>query len=231
MNLALHTDHQVPFIESRLLALVLCVVIASLVFGSMVQAAESEHDRQAAVWMPRKLQFVYMGFTTHYSCDGLRDNMRSVLLQLGAREKDLKLQPYGCTRTFGKPEPFPGIDATFFVLAPTRPGAGTGVPTVEAEWKSVDLKLGRNNLEQAGQCELLEQIRQKILPLFTARNLDFRDDCIPHQLTAGRPTLRVEVLEPVQAPTAALLSPFDARAAMHADARPGLSQLPPAARA
>jgi hypothetical protein len=201
-------------INSRLLRLALCVVLASFVFGSTMLVAESGHDRQAAAWMPRKLRFVYMGFTTHYSCDGLSDNLRTVLLQLGARERDLELQPYGCTRGFGKPEPFPGVDMTFFVLEPVRQGAAAGMPIVQAEWKSVELELGRNNLEHAGQCELLEQIRQKILPLFTARNLDFRDNCIPHQLTAGGATLRVEVLKPAQAPAATLWNRSGVLAAM-----------------
>src|SRR5579884_669143 len=40
---------------------------------------------QAAKWVKKKINFTYQGFTTHYSCQGLRDKVRDVLLQLGAR--------------------------------------------------------------------------------------------------------------------------------------------------
>src|SRR5580698_10683385 len=75
----------------------------------------------ASHWVERKLDYSYMGFTTKYSCDGLRDNVRQVLLALGARRKDLKIQSTGCTRLNGAPEPFPGVVAHFWVLVPVTP--------------------------------------------------------------------------------------------------------------
>ncbi len=38
-----------------------------------------------AVWKEQRLDFSYMGRTARYSCEGLRDKMRSLLLDLGAR--------------------------------------------------------------------------------------------------------------------------------------------------
>ncbi len=38
-----------------------------------------------AVWKEQHLEFSYMGRTARYSCEGLRDKMRSLLLDLGAR--------------------------------------------------------------------------------------------------------------------------------------------------
>jgi len=156
-----------------------------------------------AVWTQRTLQFVYMGFTAHYSCDGLRDKIRMTLLQLGARAKDLKVQTYGCTAALGRPEPFPGVRATFFVLQPAgqaAPGhaAAAAGPPVAAQWQSVNLNLSEigDPLDHAGQCELVEQIKHSILPLFATRDLDFRQSCIPHQLTPAGTTLRVQVLKP-----------------------------------
>ncbi len=151
-----------------------------------------------AVWSPRTLQFTYMGFTAHYSCDGLRDKIRMTLLQLGARASDLKVQPYGCTAAYGRPEHFPGVRAKFFVLQPagkTPPDAG---PPVQAQWQNVDLDLSDTGdpLDHAGQCELVEQIKHSILPLFATRGVDYRQSCIPHQLTPAGTTLRVEVLKP-----------------------------------
>src|ERR1700753_50585 len=68
-----------------------------------------------AHWVERKLDYTFMGFTSKYSCDGLEDNVRDVLLALGARKSQLKIQPHGCTRLDG-PEEFPGVLAHFWVL-------------------------------------------------------------------------------------------------------------------
>jgi len=69
--------------------------------------------------------------------------------------------------------------------------AGSPVP---AHWKAVNLKLGRDVASNSGQCELLEQIRQHLLPLFTARDIVFKSHCVPHQVSPGSTVLRAEVL-------------------------------------
>jgi len=48
-----------------------------------------------AVWKEQHLEFSYMGRTARYSCQGLRDKMRSLLLDLGAR-LDLQVALLGC---------------------------------------------------------------------------------------------------------------------------------------
>src|SRR6267154_165650 len=49
----------------------------------------------AAVWREQHLDFFYMGRTSRYSCDGLRDKVRAMLLDLGAR-RDVKIAAIGC---------------------------------------------------------------------------------------------------------------------------------------
>jgi hypothetical protein len=160
--------------------------------GSTSAAAEG----QPAVWTEKEVTFVYQGFTTKYSCDGLRDKMRSVLLDLGARKKDLKVQQLGCSSASGRPDPFPGVRVKMSVLQPAAGTADDKGPPVAAHWKPVDLKLRDSFTTDSGECELVEQIRHKIVPLFAARNVDLKTNCIPHQATATRPTLRLEVLAP-----------------------------------
>ena len=169
-------------------------------------------ERVTAKWVQKKTRFVYQGFTTHYSCDGLRDQLGEILRQLGARS-DMKLNSIGCVHGFGQPEPFPMVDATFYVLVPantagtsgqsggagaggTDGGASSSAP-LEAQWQTVQLQLGNTPLDQAGMCELLEQVNHKIVPLFSPRKVDFRSSCVPHQLTVGATTLAAEVLKPV----------------------------------
>jgi len=156
-------------------------------------------EPQSAVWTDKELTFVYQGFTTRYSCDGLRDKVRSVLLDLGAQKKDLKVMEMGCSSPTGRPDPFPGVRVKMRVLQPAdSPDAAKAAdPTpVAAHWKPVDLKLRDSFTTDSGECELVEQIRQKIVPAFAARNVDLRTTCIPHQATVARPILKMEVLVP-----------------------------------
>jgi hypothetical protein len=156
----------------------------------------------AAHWVERKLDYTYMGFTAKFSCDGLRDTVRDVLLALGARKKDLKIQSRGCTH-FNGVEPFPGVAATFSVLAPAtsdeigKVGDTTSQPT---QWHTVDLvRLTRTGVDSV-PCELLEQLKNKALPLFTTRNLKFRSACVPHQESLGDIDFSVDVLRPEHPP-------------------------------
>jgi hypothetical protein len=145
-----------------------------------------------AVWTPKEAQFTYMGFTTHYTCDGLRDTVREMLLQLGARKDDLKVYEEPCSGN--RPNPFPGVRIKMSVLQPAPATVSPDTPMVEARWKAVKLPYRETGINAAGQCELLEQFNQKILPLFTTRNVDVHASCVPHQLEPLGTNLRAEVL-------------------------------------
>jgi hypothetical protein len=165
------------------------------VFASAV-CAQTTDPAQASVWVAKKLDFTYFGFTTTYSCDGLEDAVKTALLQLGAR-KDMVIQQTGCTAASGRPTPFPGVRVKMNVLQPAdsvKPGTNGAAP-VNAHWKSISLKLDRgSSISAPGTCELVEQINQKIVPLFTTRNVKFNATCIPHQQDAVGPSLTAEVL-------------------------------------
>jgi len=160
--------------------------------GASASAAAAES--QPAVWTEKEVTFVYQGFTTRYSCDGLRDKVRGVLLDLGAQKTDLKVQELGCTSSWGRPDPFPGVKVKMSVLQPAS-GTADG-KVVAAHWKPVDLKLRDSFITDSGECELVEQIRHTFVPLFAARNVDLKTDCIPHQASATQPSLKLEVLAP-----------------------------------
>jgi hypothetical protein len=163
----------------------------------------------SARWATKKIDFVYMGFTAHYSCDGLLDKVRPVLLQLGARKQDLSVHERGCTAQLGRPDPFPGVAGTFSVLEPAAAAGATPSPAnpgepVAAHWKHVRVKVAygvENALDTAGQCELIEQIKYHILPLFTTQNVKYRSSCIPHDLQLGT-MLEADVLMPDAKPGA-----------------------------
>jgi hypothetical protein len=145
-----------------------------------------------AVWKTQELKFDYVGFTSRYSCDGLRDKVESVLLLLGAR-RDLEVRPVGCSG-MGRPEPLPSLRIKMSTLMPA--GQGDAMDALEARWKTVSL--GGFDKLTGGDCELADQIRTRILPLFTSRNLKAQTDCVPHQLPPGNILLDVDVLVPAK---------------------------------
>jgi hypothetical protein len=252
----------------------LAVLAALLCSPLSAQTPDQSAGAVTAQWTPKQLSFVYMGFTSKFSCDGLVDRVRSVLLVLGAR-KDLQVTPSSCSTPLGRPDPFPGVSIKMNVLEPAssssgsnggnavadyrrvliaclnargysaQPGQSGGADvsvsprngqseaqmqsdryechrwgvsqtgydptrpapqssgnaaaqTVPAHWKLVDVNaaLARDPLWQAGQCELLEQIKQSILPQFSARNVQYRSTCVPNQLYIGATQLKAEMLVP-----------------------------------
>jgi hypothetical protein len=148
--------------------------------------------RESAVWAPKELNFAYQGFTTTYSCDGLQERMRDVLLKLGARP-DLRVRGYGCTRLVG-PDPLAGVSIRMNVL---QPAGKQGGPAVPVHWQRVDLLTGpyeHDPVDAAADCELIGQIKQKVLPLFATRNVDYRSTCEAYHLVPGGTRLKAEVL-------------------------------------
>src|SRR5215472_13154586 len=103
------------------------------VWVDAAESAAAPTDSQAAVWTPKELTFVFMGFTTHYSCDGLRDKIRHVLSELGAR-RDFKVDDYGCSSPYGRPDPFPGVRIRMQVLQPAAADDKSAEP-VGAHWQ------------------------------------------------------------------------------------------------
>ena len=169
------------------------VVLTATGWAAADETGAAAARGESAVWAPKKLTFVYQGFTTKYSCDGLQDKVRRLLLELGARE-DLQVNASPCV-SLGRPDPFPGVRIKMNVLQPAGDKSATaGTQSVPAHWKTVDLTPERDTVSAAGDCELVEQVKQSILPLFTTRNVQYSSTCVPNQLQIGATRLRAEVL-------------------------------------
>jgi hypothetical protein len=172
--------------------------------------AETETAAQApAIWQNHELDFTFMGFTSHYSCDGLADKMRLLLVTAGARP-DAKATPGNCIR-FDRPDPFARVHLRFATLAPISgdgpagsnaadaKAAGNGAAageTVAGSWRTVRFAEHRPYDLGAGDCELVEQFKKTVLTNFTTRNVSSGPSCLPHETTVGQPNLSFEVLAP-----------------------------------
>jgi len=168
------------------------------------EAATADAPTQA-VWKAKEFNLTYMGFTTKYSCEGLRDKVKTILLTLGARKDDLHVVETGCIEPF-RPSPLPGVRVKMSVLEPVsdqggaaNTGAGSDA-VVTAHWKPVQLKLDADSVTEAGECELVEQVKRQVLPLFATRDVKFSFvDCVPHHLLPAD-RLHAVVLMPPPAP-------------------------------
>ena len=175
-------------------ALAACTLLLSAAAPGQPSAPAAAAAPAWAVWTPKELRFTYMGFTSHYSCDGLRDKMRAILLQLGARP-DMKLRELPCAGQLGRPTEFPGVTVNMNVLTPFDATKANATETpLPAHWKPVEISTDRDPLREAGDCELIEQVKSRVLPLFTTRNVGYRSTCIPNQLQVGGTQLKAEVL-------------------------------------
>ena len=175
-----------------------------------------------AVWVEKKIYFPYMGITSHYSCDGLRDKVSRILTAIGARP-GFEVKAGGCAHTNG-PERLPNLRivaampqaATPELLEDLAKGAtqrelaakagGKAAPVAEAgaefatRTRRIDFRDSTVGLVQAGDCELIEQMRDKVFVPLGAKIIVNDMDCIPHTIYVGTINLSLDVLEPV--PTA-----------------------------
>lgn len=182
---------------------VLAVALCALGAGPAIADAppmDTAHD--TGVWQKHQYSFAFLGFTTTYSCDGLADKLKLLLIASGARA-DAKARSGACASGFGRPDKFARADLTFYTLAPAGAAtAGTSAATdsvaagapVAAIWRPVALAARRPRELGTGDCELVEQFRSNVLPLFTTRNLENGTTCVPHQDSGSVINLKFESL-------------------------------------
>jgi hypothetical protein len=144
---------------------------------------------EPGVWQKHEYNFAYLGFTSTYSCDGLADKLKLLLIAAGAR-KDAKSQPGACALGFGRPDKFARASLTFYTLAPG--GGASDSPPVAGTWRPVAISDRAPRELRVGDCELVEQFRNNILPMFTTRGVENHVTCIPHQESGSTIDLRFE---------------------------------------
>jgi hypothetical protein len=180
---------------------------AGLISGAMPEpgvASEPAADAAAAPaalsgsWRDHEYQFNYMGFTATYSCDGLGDKLQRLLSLSGARP-DAKVMP-SCVRGFGVPDKLAQAQLKFATLLPAPPtGAGAG-DSVDGVWRHVEISARHPFELQSGDCELVEQFRDRLLPMFATHNVRSQITCVPHQDSGSNYSLSFDVFAAAPAP-------------------------------
>jgi hypothetical protein len=176
------------------------LALAAILGGALFLPTATLADDSApaggpGTWQSHKYAFQFLGFTSTYSCDGLADKLRMLLLAAGARA-DVKSVPGACASGFGRPDKFARADLTFYTLAPADSGAAAGGGVqgggVQGVWRPVAFAPHQPRELGLGDCELMEQFRQQVLPMFATRNVAGDTTCIPYQESGSNIDLRFE---------------------------------------
>jgi hypothetical protein len=199
-------------------------VVAGLAFAIATSAQAQEGATAAddpgvvsAVWMERDVTLHYTGFTSYYSCEGLRGKVRRILQELGVRP-GFTVTTRNCFKQSG-PEWSPSVrivaalpvEATPEVLAELASGASKRELVARVQGKSpeeataqfparpkrVEFASGGMGVLQDGDCELMEQMRDRVFGPLGVKVIDSNVRCVPRQVSINSIRMTVEVLEPV----------------------------------
>jgi hypothetical protein len=183
-------------IARRTARMILEVLLVLLAVSRTAGADES--PIQSGTWQKHEYSFVSLGFTSTYSCDGLADKLKRLLLAAGARA-DAKALPGGCASEFGHVEKLARADLTFFTLVPDEGGKSTDGPRADGAWRPVALAVGSPRELGLGDCELVEQFRAQLLPMFATRGIADQTTCVPNQESGSVINLKFESFAKVPA--------------------------------
>jgi len=153
----------------------------------------------AGTWEHHKANFNYYGITSLYSCSGLESNIRQLLQHLGAR-KDLTVRAYGCPYGYDTPGRIAVVDLDFYSLSPSADA--NAADTVQARWTPVQVSANRPNFIGHGDCELITEMKDILSKNFSLRDLNYRTDCVPHEVSINDFSVKGEVLKPLPAAVA-----------------------------
>jgi len=143
-----------------------------------------------------------VGRMARYSCDGLRDKLRAMLLDLGVR-RDLKIVPLGCGDLARSPLGTASLSVEIIFSAPvladpsrkpSPPGDTAGI-VARFETFTITRDVFRNM--GIGDCELVEAFTSQVLPKLSTRDVRHDITCNPHQQSGSRFWVRGEILRPM----------------------------------
>lgn len=169
------------------------ILLVALAAALPAFADESRPAEQPAAWTLHEVDFMYTGFTTRYTCSGLKSKVKLLLRHLGARE-DFSIRERGCEIGYEKVADFPRLKIRFYAPAIPEPGDKDPGEAVLGVWKPVVIKKNSPKGLDMGDCELVETFRDRVIPKFLTRSVAGDVNCIPHQLVGNRIDLRFEVL-------------------------------------
>jgi hypothetical protein len=169
----------------------LSVAVCSAADVPMQSAGPSE----PALWQHHKELINYYGITESYTCTGIEDKVRQVLLYFGARQQGLKVTPM-CTNQFA-PMHQVFVHVEFDSLAPAaNAGGGASAEQVTGQWATLRVTPTDPLFRDRGECELFEHLKDVLTKDFAVRDVQYRTTCTPNSTTLQDYDITGEVLVP-----------------------------------
>jgi hypothetical protein len=208
------------------LAWLATLLVAPAALGQAPATDAAPAGTVEALWVEHDLRFTYFGLTTYYSCSGLREKVRYLMQQLGARKDDLRVR-VSCLEPDGV-EAIPSVRITAALPAAATPetlarlereapqrelkaragarGQGTDAALARfpARLETVEFTSTRAGSRIGdGDCELIEHFVRYVFPPLGLRLAEgSRLSCVPRQVSIGAVRVKVEALRAVPEPAA-----------------------------
>jgi hypothetical protein len=189
---------------------------AVLLLAGSVAHAQSQPDAAVveAVWKPQRINFVYRGYSTLYSCGSLQAKLEKILTTVGARG-GVELRAYSCDEVLARfeialispveatpenVEELTTYDARDELIARVRGeqlASAEDLQRFPAVWKTISFARSREMRLAPGDCELVLQLRRHILPRMAVQVVNDQVRCSQFG-NIGKPQLTVSALVPVE---------------------------------
>lgn len=174
-----------------------------------------------AIWKEQEIDFHFQSFTTFYSCSSLEDKIERILRELGARAT-VRVRDIACPFSVARMPRVrihlrSPVEATPDALAEYEKGRSrrelvarvrgeraeesADMAQFPAVWKVVTLSRGSLELD-AGDCELVRELRRKVFPKLAVRAVQDDTRCSPGQPLLGGVRVQMETLVELPAPDA-----------------------------
>lgn len=169
------------------------LILSVLTTMSTVGLAQADPQTvQPTAWVAHDVRIELHDLPARYSCDDLRHKFRDVLLVLGARP-DLKILPARCERTSRSPSVRLQFSSPEFVRHTSTGGTAT-----DATAATIRLEPGHPPSLKDIDCELMRQIKDKLLLSMSERIVSFNLACFVSPSGRGRFNVSVQALRPVK---------------------------------
>ena len=143
-----------------------------------------------AVWQEHEKKFSLMSFYTYYSCDGIESKVELILEELGA--KDVKARASGCFDLNGQLGKNLRIKVKFKTLSTEGDG-----DAVKASLQDVHIRPRHPRSIKLGDCEVIEDIQDKLLSNFQYEMIKANRKCYPGQQSLGDVDWKLKVLKEI----------------------------------
>ncbi len=178
---------------ARFVAVLLAILVARPVPPAQAAAAASPAavETQPAAWQHHHVNISYFGITTLYTCSGLESKVQAILEFLGAR-RGMTVHASGCMGPVDEPTRSAWVVADFDSPAPAVAGAPD---VVAARWTAFKLNSRHPNFMGAGDCELMQAMKDTVEKNLASRALSYTTDCFPNEVHEGDFKVSGEALE------------------------------------